>query len=241
MQLAHELGADSIVDLGCGTGLITARLARHGFHMIGIDPSPTMLDAALRRPSGAEVTWINGDVSRLGAPNADLAIMSGHVAQFFLTDEEWHAALTFLRAALRPGGALAFETRNRDAREWERWTGDHRRVDHDPEVGSVETWTELDGWRENVASCTNHYRFVDSGAELRSSVQLRFRSEHELHRSLVEAGFAIDREYGDWDRRPAGPATPEAHHRRPTLKLRLGDENVWRDGQRSYPVGCLGS
>ena len=41
--------------------------------------------------------------------------MTGHVAQFFLTDEHWRAALTALHAALRPGGRLAFESRNPDA------------------------------------------------------------------------------------------------------------------------------
>ena len=39
-QLAAELDAVSVVDLGCGTGVITCELARQGFRVIGIDPSP---------------------------------------------------------------------------------------------------------------------------------------------------------------------------------------------------------
>ena len=31
----------------------------------------------------------------------------------------------------------------------------------------------------------------------------------ELTRSLVTAGFAVERVYGDWDARPAGPSTRE--------------------------------
>ncbi len=42
-----------------------------------------------------------------------------------------------------------------------------------------------------------------------STVQLRFRTVEELARSLADAGFAIERVYGDWDRRAAGPATRE--------------------------------
>ncbi|MDQ1510006.1 MAG: hypothetical protein QOG50_1850, partial [Actinomycetota bacterium] len=47
-QLACELGATSIVDLGCGTGLITRDLAREGYRMTGIDPAPAMIDLARR-------------------------------------------------------------------------------------------------------------------------------------------------------------------------------------------------
>ena len=93
LQLAAELGAVSIVDLGCGTGLITCELARHGFRMIGVDPSPAMVNIARHRPDGNRVHWIDGDASALGTPGADLAIMSGHVAQFFVSDESWQATL----------------------------------------------------------------------------------------------------------------------------------------------------
>jgi len=38
---------------------------------------------------------------------------------------------------------------------------------------------------------------------------LRFRSEPELVASLADAGFAVERVYGGWDRRPASPTTRE--------------------------------
>ena len=99
--LAAELGAVEIVDLGCGTGLITRELARLGYRVTAVDPAPAMLDIARQRPYGDRVRWIEGDASRLGTPDADLAIMTGHVAQFFLTDESWQAALSFLRRSAR--------------------------------------------------------------------------------------------------------------------------------------------
>ena len=92
-QVAVESGASSIVDLGCGTGLITCELARRGHRMIGVDPSAAMLAIARRRPSADQVTWICGDHDRMGTPDADLAIMSGHVAQFFVDDASWEAML----------------------------------------------------------------------------------------------------------------------------------------------------
>src|SRR5438132_2678736 len=66
-QLALETGAVSIVDLGCGTGLITCELARRGYRMIGVDPAPAMLDIARLRPFGERVRWICGSAGRLAA------------------------------------------------------------------------------------------------------------------------------------------------------------------------------
>jgi SAM-dependent methyltransferase len=208
-QLAAELGATSIVDLGCGTGLITCELARQGYRMTGIDPAPAMLELARRRSYGDRVFWIDGDASRIGTPNADLAIMTGHVAQFFLTDESWHATPTALRPALRPGGRLAFESRNPGAREWESWTGAARWSADDPTAGRVDTWFEVNDVRDGIVSYTIHYVFAATGEEVVSPVKLRFRTVEELTQSLADAGFAVERVYGDWDRRPAGPTTRE--------------------------------
>lgn len=90
--------------MGCGTGLITCELARQHYRMIGVDPAPAMLGVARRRPYGDRVRWIEGDASRLGAPDVDLAIMSGHVAQFFLSDESWQVTLAAVRVAAAAGG-----------------------------------------------------------------------------------------------------------------------------------------
>ncbi|RPI09854.1 MAG: class I SAM-dependent methyltransferase [Actinobacteria bacterium] len=202
--LAAELGARSIIDLGCGTGLITRELARLGYDVVGVDPSSEMLEVARRQPDGDRVRWIHGDASQLEPRIADLAIMSGHVAQFFLTDEDWRSALLVLHRALKPGGCLAFESRNPEARDWESWTASAVVT-----AGGVDTWTTLDDFSDDVASCTNHYRFSATGEVLTSSVQLRFRSPTELTDSLAGAGFTVERMYGDWDRGPIGRTGPE--------------------------------
>lgn len=208
-ELALQLGAESIVDVGCGTGLITCELARQHYRMIGVDPAPAMLGVARRRPYGDRVRWIEGDASRLGAPDVDLAIMSGKVAQFFLSDESWQATLAAVRVALRPGGRLAFESRNPAAREWERWSRHARRTADDPGAGRVDTWCEVDQVRHGIVSCTNHYAFVSTGEELVSPNRLRFRTEGELTQSLAHAGFSVERVHGDWDRGPPSPRARE--------------------------------
>ena len=135
--------------------------------------------------------------------------MTGHVAQFFVTDESWHAALTALHGAVRAGGRLAFESRNPGAREWEQWTPGACTSVHDPIAGRIDTWSDVRDVRNGVVTYVNHYVFAATGEALVSEGRLRFRSQAELTQSLADAGFAVERIFGDWDRRPAGPTTRE--------------------------------
>lgn len=114
--LAAELSATSILDIGCGTGAITCELARLGHGITGIDPSPEMLKLASTRPGGDLVRWIEGDARSLHGSPADLAIMTGHVAQVISDEEVWRETLSGIYGALRSGGHVAFESRNPTAR-----------------------------------------------------------------------------------------------------------------------------
>ena len=208
-DLASELDATTIVDLGCGTGQITCELARLGHRMIGVDPAPAMLEVGRRRPGGEQVCWIDGDAASIGRPGADLAIMTGHVAQFFLTDESWRVALSALHDALRPRGRLAFESRNPTARAWEQWTRAHGWSADDSTVGRVDVWCAPLDVHEGIVTYEIHYRFASTGEEIVAPSALRFRTEAELDRSLTDAGFTVERCYGDWDRRPVDATSPE--------------------------------
>jgi SAM-dependent methyltransferase len=120
--LADTLDARRIVDLGCGTGLLTRRLARAGRSVTGIDPSPTMLDWARRQPGADAVTWLEGDATSIPPTgDVDLVLCSGN-AIMHLDTNDLATASRRIRDGLRPGGVLSFETRNPAAREWEEWT-----------------------------------------------------------------------------------------------------------------------
>ncbi len=60
LGVAEEIGAQNVVDLGCGTGTITLEFARRGYRVIGVDPSPAMLEAAQQKPGAEGVRWVQG-------------------------------------------------------------------------------------------------------------------------------------------------------------------------------------
>lgn len=124
VALVDELGAYSVLDLGCGTGTFACLPARRGKQVIAVAPALASLDVARRKPADDRVRWLAGDAGSLPPLHVDLVTMTGNVAQVFLTDEEWLSTLLASHAALRPGGFLVFEVRNPAREAWREWNLD---------------------------------------------------------------------------------------------------------------------
>jgi SAM-dependent methyltransferase len=121
LAIVAELGARSVLDVGCGTGNWASMLAERGFEVVGLDPAAASLDVARAKPGAQRVRWIHGDVTSLPALAVDLATMTGNVSNVFLTQQEWLATLGGVHAALRPGGYLVFESVDPAGRPWLNW------------------------------------------------------------------------------------------------------------------------
>ena len=97
-----------VVDLGCGTGALTAQLhdRLQARDTVGIDRSPRMLDDALRRDKPAGLRFEVGAIEAFDGVGAYDVIVSN--AAFHWVDD--HASLLpRLFAALAPRGQLAFQ------------------------------------------------------------------------------------------------------------------------------------
>jgi SAM-dependent methyltransferase len=183
LDIASELGAEKILDVGCGTGSLAVRLAARGRTVVGVDPAEASLRIA--RAKDPAVTWIHGDVTAVPDVEADLALMTGNVAQVFLADDDWDRALRGVHRTLRPGGHFVFETRRPERRAWEEWA-----KDSDPVIvnvlgiGAVERRLEVTEVRLPFISFRYHYRFLSDGIVLTSDTTLRFRERDEVAESL---------------------------------------------------------
>ena len=68
-ELAVELQATRVLDLGCGTGTLTRLLASQGRSAVGIDPDSDMLPVAMQKTDGEPVDWRLGFSDVISAGN----------------------------------------------------------------------------------------------------------------------------------------------------------------------------
>ncbi|KAI2621449.1 S-adenosyl-L-methionine-dependent methyltransferase [Hypomontagnella submonticulosa] len=96
----------TLLDLGCGHGLIARSLRPHFKSVIAIDPSAGMIAQAQQTTTDPEITFRQGgaeDLSFLSDGAVDMAV-AGQAAHWFDYDKVWPN----LARVVRPGGTVAF-------------------------------------------------------------------------------------------------------------------------------------
>ncbi|MDO5092217.1 MAG: class I SAM-dependent methyltransferase [Propionibacteriaceae bacterium] len=198
--LASARGVENIIDLGCGTGILTVTLSGDGRTVMGIDPNEAMLSRAMNRPGGDRVSWVLGTSRSIPTASADLVIMSGNVAMHILRND-WHQALHDISRGLRPDGLLVFETRNPLFAEWRRWN--HPPTERDTVAGRLReslATTTPDEHGIVTMSCDNE--FLDDGAVFHKEQRLQFRSLNTITNDLAAAGLKVVNVWRNWQREP---------------------------------------
>lgn len=193
-----------ILDVGCGTGLLTIPLAERGHQVTGVDPADGMLSVARGKPQASKVQWVKAFAADFElAERFDLAIMTAHVFQVFPDNAATLAALGNIRKHLAPGGRLVFESRNPAAMDWKNWTRDlsteRREV---AGIGPVEVFYQ---WRETKGDHVTFdavYTLVETGEQRISPSTLRFAERETIIDLLLEAGFRLQSVFGWWNGAP---------------------------------------
>ncbi len=190
-----------ILDLGCGTGLLCEAYAARGHAVTGADPAPAMLAVARRRPHAGQIEWVQASAQTFRSERRfDLIIMTGHAFQVLLSDDDVRAALATMRRHLKPGGRVAFESRNPAINWAAEWDGSEERSHGGVPVRET---TEVRARAGDRVIFEVRYQFPDETLVSRS--ELRFMSRQEIEAHLAYAGLQVEALYGDWDGAPFDP------------------------------------
>jgi SAM-dependent methyltransferase len=113
---ARRPEVETILDLGCGTGLRCLELARRGYKVSGIDQSASMLEAAAQHLAAARdipplaVEFQVGDITTFRSTSKyDAAISLFHVFSYLTTKAALRQAVDRCFANLNQGGVLLFD------------------------------------------------------------------------------------------------------------------------------------
>jgi ArsR family transcriptional regulator len=133
--IAHLAPADwTVADIGTGTGILAAELARLGLHVIAVDHSPRMLEAA-RAKLDEEGLAGGPTAARAHAETGRVELRAGEASALPLRDGEVDAALAHMvlhylpgpiealremARIVRPGGAVVVVDFVRHEAEWMR-------------------------------------------------------------------------------------------------------------------------
>ncbi len=195
LSLADD-GPQDILDLGCGTGLLSLAYAATGHRVIGVDPAGAMLAVARRAALGDRVTWIENTAEDFRSDKTfDLIIMTGHAFQVLLTDQQVEATLATMSRHLKPGGLIAFESRN-PALNWDViWGRAYEMETPQGRVRAARRMTDTSRAPEFLSFAWDYHFPEDT---LTSDSTLRFLTADAITRFADQAGLKVETVFGDW-------------------------------------------
>jgi SAM-dependent methyltransferase len=161
------------LDVGCGTGPISAVLVERGYTTLGIDVSETAVKLARARVPGA--TFAVQDALTMPGEGRFELIVDAHCLHCIVYDEHRRAFFETLRRLLAPGGSLVIDTMVR-----------HPAVSFD----DAKFWLDDDGtlWREYPEGNAEDLKRVGDRV---FHPQRRILEADQVRAEVSSCGFAI--------------------------------------------------
>lgn len=122
------LRTGKLLDIGCGYGRTTKPLADRGYHVVGIDVSPRMIETARREHPAIDFRLMSATDLEFKNESFDYALFSFNGIDYVYPEARRQKALAEIFRVLKPGGRLILTSHNRIAM-----------LTH-PRLSSVKTW-----------------------------------------------------------------------------------------------------
>lgn len=104
-----------VLDLGCGPGQHVRFLAELGYEAVGVDASPSQIEACLESPVPGAARFLAGDITAVGDlvdGEFDGAICLGNTLPHLLADDDLDRLFRGLRRRLAPGAPVLIQLLN---------------------------------------------------------------------------------------------------------------------------------
>lgn len=108
----HGLSGKKILDVACGTGILSVLLAERGAYVTGIDLSEEMLTVARSRAKARfpSMTFLHQAMQQLNVPGSyDAAVIPIDSLNYLEDEQEVKQTFTRIHDALNPGGLFLFD------------------------------------------------------------------------------------------------------------------------------------
>lgn len=101
---------ERVLDVACGTGVVSVTAARMGAHVTGLDLTPELLVRARENAAigGVSIDFHEGDVEALPFADASFDVVTSQYGHMFAPRPA--VAIAEMLRVLRPGGTIAFST-----------------------------------------------------------------------------------------------------------------------------------
>jgi len=213
-DLASVVGGP-VLEIACGTGIVTIPVAARGLDVTGLDLARPMLDHARKKAGqqGLSIRWLEGDARRFDLDRKFKFIyLTGNAFQALLKREDQEALLASVKRHLAEDGLFAFETRNPSGHDLSTRTDEEHWL----------TYTSVEGYRVDVSGTqayeaipqilhwTSYRRWHDG---VRDQVRVtriacRFTYPQELAALLHYNRFQIVQQYGNWNKDELTASSP---------------------------------
>lgn len=207
----------SILEVACGTGRVTLRLAQEGVNIVGTDVDEEMLKIARRKSDGLpNIHWVRGDMRTLELNQSfGLIIVPGHSFQFMLTPEDQVKTLETFKRHMDRDGILIVHLDHQSVD----WLGDllrdrggkfeaageirHLQTNH--VIRKANAWT----FERSTQNATVVSKWEEIGADgsvlqtwERKPMTLHCVFRFEMEHLLARTGFEEREVYGDFFKNP---------------------------------------
>lgn len=220
--LAQETGSP-VLEIACGTGRVAIPIAQFGFSVTGLDIVPGMLEQARRKSAGLPVRWVEGDARFFDlGEHFRLIFLTGNAFQAFVTNADQEALLQRVHAHMHEEGLFAFETRNPLLLDTKTHSGSFFPLETNDKEQDWPSFVNANGHEVRVSTTQvydhvaqivhltgyKRWREGDCAHTTIARTALRYTFPQELAALLHYNGFAIIRQFGDWNEEPLTATSP---------------------------------